>query len=85
MEVSIVMGVSIVMLVFVNGKIPPFEMDDDWGYPYFRKPPYYGDISWNIMVTYWEIMVIYSDIMVVIILGHDGDIFGYHGGNYVGT
>ena len=21
-------------LVFVNGKIPSFEMDDDWGYPY---------------------------------------------------
>ena len=20
----------------------PLEMDDDWGYPYFRKPPY-GD------------------------------------------
>ena len=32
----------------------PMNMDDDWGYPYFRTPPY-GDgvgtclISWNFM------------------------------------
>ena len=23
---------------FLLGKIPSFEMDDDWRYPYFRKP-----------------------------------------------
>ena len=28
------------MLVFGEGKILSFEMDDDWGYPYSRKPPY---------------------------------------------
>ena len=27
-------------MVDFHGKIPAFEMDDDWGYPYFRKPPY---------------------------------------------
>ena len=26
-------------MVGLYGKIP-IEMDDDWGYPYFRKPPY---------------------------------------------
>ena len=26
---------------FLFGKIPSFEMDDDWGYPYFRTPLYY--------------------------------------------
>ena len=26
-------------MVFVNGKIPSFEMDDEQGYPYFGKPP----------------------------------------------
>ena len=38
----VIMGVSIGMWgppklagwVFVNGKSPSFEMDDDWGYPY---------------------------------------------------
>ena len=29
---------------FTIWKIPSFEMDDDWGYPYFRKPPYSSDI-----------------------------------------
>ena len=24
---------------FLLGKIPSFEMDDDWGYLYFRNPP----------------------------------------------
>ena len=28
------MGVFPKRLVLVNGKIPPFEMDDDWGYPH---------------------------------------------------
>ena len=29
------------MMVFVNGKIPSFEMDDDLGVPlFFRKPPF---------------------------------------------
>jgi hypothetical protein len=27
---------------FENGK-SHLEMDDDWGYPYFRKPPYLAD------------------------------------------
>ena len=37
------------------------KMDDDWGYPYFRKPPYYGEHKkmpnngeqWLIMVGKW--------------------------------
>ena len=24
----------------ISWKLPWFEMDDDWGYPYSRKPPY---------------------------------------------
>ena len=24
---------------FISWKIPSFEMDDEWGYSYFRKPP----------------------------------------------
>ena len=28
-------------MVFVNGKIPS-RMDENWGYPYVRKPPYIG-------------------------------------------
>ena len=26
----------------------PIKMDDDWGYPYFRKPPYgvLNQVSW---------------------------------------
>ena len=36
------MGVSIVMGVPQNSwvrKENPMKADDDWGYPYFRKPP----------------------------------------------
>ena len=22
----------------------PIEMDENWGYPYFRKPPYIGNV-----------------------------------------
>ena len=26
----------------------PLKMDDDWGYPYFRKSPYdFAGIAWN--------------------------------------
>ena len=35
---SIAMGVPKMVGLF-HGKIPSFEMDDDWGYPCFRKPP----------------------------------------------
>ena len=25
----------------------PTKMDDDWGYPFFRKPPYAIVVEWN--------------------------------------
>ena len=37
MEVSIVMGVPQNGWFIVENSI---QMDDDWGYPHFRKPPY---------------------------------------------
>ena len=37
--VSIVMGVHPIAGWFTEEN-PNLEMDDDWGYPYFRKPPY---------------------------------------------
>ena len=45
------MGVPPAGWVFDKGKSQS-EMDDDWGYPYFRKPPYfflyhYPDIRGN--------------------------------------
>ena len=41
------MGVPPKMDVFFFGKIPSFDMDDNWGYFYFRTPP---DGSMVIMV-----------------------------------
>ena len=38
METSMAMGVS-KMVGLYKGK-SHLEIDDDWGYPYFRKPPY---------------------------------------------
>ena len=29
------------------GKIPSSKMDDDWGYPYFRTPPYVEVMFWD--------------------------------------
>ena len=43
MEVSIVMGGTLnSWMLFVNGKIPSFEMDDDCGY---RGTPIYGNLQ----------------------------------------
>ena len=36
--VSIVMGVAQKWMVYFMSN--PLQMDDDWGYPHFRKPPY---------------------------------------------
>ena len=36
--VMVHMGVSIIAGWFVREN--PIQMDDDWGYPHFRKPPY---------------------------------------------
>ena len=47
MEVSINGGTPIWM---ENHGKSPLSMDDDWGYPYFRKPPY-GKMTWKIEVT----------------------------------
>ena len=39
--VSIVEGTPIAgRFAILQGKIPSKKMDDDWGYPDFRKPPY---------------------------------------------
>ena len=40
MGVSIVGGVPKFAGWFISWKIPSFEMDDEQGYPHFRKPPY---------------------------------------------
>ena len=45
------------MGVSINGVPPnawfirenPIKVDDDWGYPYFRKTPYDGDVSLKVL------------------------------------
>ena len=51
------MGKSPITGWFVSGKIPSFELDDDWGYPYFRKPPY---DCWD---GYWLFSLLKLDVM----------------------
>ena len=49
MEVSMAMGVPPIGW-FIREN--PIKMDDDWGYPYFRKPPYmylYTTYNWCII------------------------------------
>ena len=46
-DFQLVMGVPLDRwMVYFDGKTPSFEMDDDWGYPHFRNPPYIGLTGW---------------------------------------
>ena len=46
-------GTPIAGWIFYKGKSQS-EMDDDWGYPYFRKPPFWRNLPIEALVLFLD-------------------------------
>ena len=62
--VMVHMGVSIIAGWFVREN--PIQMDDDWGYPHFRKPPYIPLLHIIAIICYYILFLWYVFFFITI-------------------